>query len=212
VSPSTDHAWRDVAFSNAVSIVPGQVYIASYNSPNAQYAFEYEYFTNSALTVGPITALQSVEGSRNGVYCYLGEPCNLFPSNSYRDLNYWVTPLWSYAFSGFFQPVDNLPTWNKAKAGSAIPVKFSLGGNQGLDVLRSGYPKVTMITCPGSSTVVDSIEETSTAGSSSLSYDPTSARYSYVWKTDKSWAGRCLRFELGLNDGTSHVFDVQLVR
>jgi Tol biopolymer transport system component len=33
----------------------------------------------------------------------------------------------SYQFAGFFAPVDNLPTINSAKAGSAIPVKFSLG-------------------------------------------------------------------------------------
>ena len=32
-------------------------------------------------------------------------------------------------FSGFFQPVDNPPVFNKVKAGQAIPVKFSLQGN-----------------------------------------------------------------------------------
>lgn len=35
-----------------------------------------------------------------------------------------------YHFSGFFSPVDSMPVINLAKAGSAIPVKFSLGGNQ----------------------------------------------------------------------------------
>jgi len=41
----------------------------------------------------------------------------------------------SYAFSGFFQPIDNNAI-NAAKAGSAIPVKFSLGGNQGLNMFE----------------------------------------------------------------------------
>ena len=41
-----------------------------------------------------------------------------------------------FAFSGFFQPVDNLQVVNVANAGRSIPVKFSLGGNQGLNVLR----------------------------------------------------------------------------
>ncbi|MGE5603197.1 MAG: lamin tail domain-containing protein, partial [Nitrososphaerales archaeon] len=36
-------------------------------------------------------------------------------------------------FTGFFQPVDNLPTLNTVKAGSAIPVKFGLGGVKGLN-------------------------------------------------------------------------------
>ena len=49
-----------------------------------------------------------------------------------------VTVSGGYNFSGFFQPVDNLPTFNMTKAGSAIPVKFSLGGNQGLDILAAG--------------------------------------------------------------------------
>jgi hypothetical protein len=36
-----------------------------------------------------------------------------------------------YAFGGFLPPVDPEPTANAAKAGSSIPVKFSLGGDQG---------------------------------------------------------------------------------
>ena len=38
-------------------------------------------------------------------------------------------------FSGFFQPVDDPEGLNVAKAGSAIPVKFSLAGDQGLQIL-----------------------------------------------------------------------------
>src|SRR5262249_49966319 len=39
-----------------------------------------------------------------------------------------------FPFAGFFLPVDNLPTINIAKAGSAIPLKFSLGGDFGLGI------------------------------------------------------------------------------
>lgn len=211
-SSSTTHAWQDVALSQPVTLVPGATYIASYHSPEAVYGFEYEYFTNSALTVGPFTAVQSIEGDRNGVYCYVGQSCGLFPSNSYRDLNYWVTPLWSYRFSGFFQPVSHLPTWNKAKAGRAIPVKFSLGGDQGLDILKPGYPKVSTTSCPGSTNTIDDIEETVTAGASTLTYDAVADQYVYTWKTDKAWSGRCVQFELGLRDDTSHTFAVQFVK
>src|SRR5262249_12386450 len=52
-----------------------------------------------------------------------------------------------YNWSGFFQPVDNLPTVNSAKAGQAIPVKFSLDGNYGLNIFASGYPKVQQVAC-----------------------------------------------------------------
>jgi hypothetical protein len=112
-------------------------------------------------------------------------------------------PPFTYKFTGFFQPVDNLPTVNTVKAGSAVPVKFSLGGNQGLNILAAGYPLSSQIACNSSATL-DQIEQTVTAGSSSLSYDATSDQYTYVWKTDKSWAGSCRQLTVKLNDGTSH--------
>jgi hypothetical protein len=107
-----------------------------------------------------------------------------------------------YNWNGFFQPIDNLPILNKAKAGSAIPVKFSLSGFQGLNIFLAGYPVSTVTTC--GSTTTDTIETTVTAGSSSLSYDATSDQYNYVWKTDKSWAGTCRTLTVKLIDGTIH--------
>ena len=52
-----------------------------------------------------------------------------------------------YPFTGFFSPVDNLPILNIAKAGSTIPVKFSLGGDRGLGILAVGSPKLVPIAC-----------------------------------------------------------------
>ena len=108
-----------------------------------------------------------------------------------------------YDFSGFFPPVDNTPVFNMVKAGSAIPVKFSLGGDQGLGIFATGYPKSQPIPCDASATY-DGIEETVTAGSSSLSYDATTDRYHYVWKTDKAWANTCRQLVVKLIDGTIH--------
>ena len=74
------------------------------------------------------------------------------------------------AFSGFFPPVANPPTVNIAKAGSAIPVKFSLGGNRGLAIFAAGYPRVVTTVC-GTGVPTEEIKTTVTAGGSSLSYD-----------------------------------------
>jgi hypothetical protein len=109
-----------------------------------------------------------------------------------------------YDFSGFFAPVDNPPTLNNVKAGRAIPVKFSLNGDQGLDILDAGFPASQQIACDASATL-DDVEETVASGSSSLSYDATSDQYIYVWKTDKGWAGTCHQLIVQLNDGTAHV-------
>jgi len=109
----------------------------------------------------------------------------------------------SYAFTGFFQPVDNPPVRNIAKAGSAIPVKFSLGGDQGLGIFASGYPASVSTTC-ASGTASDVITETVSTGGSQLSYDSSTDRYQYVWKTDKSWANTCRRLLVQLNDGSQY--------
>jgi len=109
-----------------------------------------------------------------------------------------------YDFVGFFQPVDNPGSTeiiNTVKAGSAIPVKFSLGGNLGLNVLASGSPASSAYTCGGGAE--DVIEETVTAGASGLTYDATAGQYVYIWKTDKAWAGTCRKLTVNLKDGTS---------
>ena len=49
---------------------------------------------------------------------------------------------------------------------------------------------------------LDDIEQTVTAGQSSLSYG--SSQYTYVWKTDKAWAGTCRLLTVKLVDGSSH--------
>ncbi len=106
-----------------------------------------------------------------------------------------------YAFTGFFQPIDNSGVFNKAKAGSTIPVKFSLGGDQGLSILASA-PSSTQVACPSSTTAVDELEEYTTAVSG-LKYDATANQYIYNWKTDGSWAGKCRQLRVLLNDGTA---------
>ena len=128
-------------------------------------------------------------------------------NNSATDLEPAWQPL--YDFSGFFRPVDNPgpgPTFvfNLTRAGSAVPVKFSLNGDQGLNVLDTGYPVSQKIECDASATF-DDIEQTVTAGSSSLSYDAATDQYVYVWKTDKAWAGTCRQLTVRLNDFTTHL-------
>jgi len=107
-----------------------------------------------------------------------------------------------YRWSGFFRPVDNPHLWNVVNAGRAVPIKFSLAGFQGMDIL-SGSPSVVFVPCTNG--VSDSVEDfASTSGNSGLQYDPLTDQYIYVWKTDRNWAGKCAEFELTLKDGTSH--------
>jgi len=109
----------------------------------------------------------------------------------------------TFAFSGLFAPVDNLPVFNKVKAGAGIPVIFSLNGDQGLAVFAAGYPQSQPIDCDAEAPV-DNIEKTVRARKSSFVYDANRDRYTYVWKTEKAWANTCRQLLLQLNDGTLH--------
>lgn len=116
-----------------------------------------------------------------------------------------------YPWNGFFRPIDNLPMVNSAKAGSAIPVKFDLGGNMGLAIFAQGYPRVVLMQCT-SGALEDVVEETVTAGSSTLTYDAAAHQYIYVWKTDKAWAGSCRQLQLKLADGTVHAANFKFTK
>jgi hypothetical protein len=114
----------------------------------------------------------------------------------------------SFTFSGFFPPISNPPVLNMAKAGQAIAVKFSLHGNQGLNIFVTGYPKSQEVRCDTDAPLNDA-QATDTAGGSSLTYDPSTDQYTYAWKTAKSWGGTCRQLIVQLTNGTDHVANFQ---
>lgn len=109
----------------------------------------------------------------------------------------------TFSFAGFFAPVSNGAVLNLVKAGSAVPVKFSLGGDQGIGVFAVGSPSSQGITCDAQAPL-DVVEETVSAGASTLSYDALADRYQYVWKTDAAWSGTCRQLAVRTVDGGTH--------
>jgi hypothetical protein len=105
-----------------------------------------------------------------------------------------------WPFRGFFAPVAARPAVNDAKAGSTVPVKFSLGGNRGLDVLAAGYPRSQSIAC-GTNPNTEGQEPTASPGGSRLTFDD--GVYQLNWKTEKSWRG-CRQLVVKLRDGSYH--------
>ncbi|MGH9084429.1 MAG: PxKF domain-containing protein [Acidimicrobiales bacterium] len=140
--------------------------------------------------------------------------------DSTNDTSFTFVVRVRYAWEGFFQPIDN-PTgegstldehWNRAKAGSAIPAKFKLGGDMGLSVFAAGYPRAVQIACPSSPEPTDPIEETVVTANSGLKYDSLAGQYIYVWKTPSNYALKCFRFEVKLIDGTTHTAYFQFTK
>jgi predicted extracellular nuclease len=117
--------------------------------------------------------------------------------------------LWQWG--GFQHPVENEGTLNLARAGGAIPVKFSLDGNQGTAVFAAGFPKSLQVDCD-TTEPTDPIEETAAPGQSGLQYDPVTDTYTYVWKTNKNWANSCRQLILQLADGSVHVAEFQFTK
>lgn len=131
----------------------------------------------------------------------VGEVCGVTSTFSPFVIGY-VEPE-TFDFSGFFSPVS-MTAENIAKPGQAIPVKFSLHGDQGLDVVTSAR----FVAEGNTTSLVGEVIDTTTAGGSGLSYDARSDRYTYVWKTPKTLSLKKGYFELSLSDGARHTFDV----
>jgi hypothetical protein len=111
-----------------------------------------------------------------------------------------------FNFRGFFQPTRNPGETapyvvNRVVAGSAVLIKFSLSGNQGLNVLAAGNPRSKPVAC----TLADNTggQPTKSIGGG-LAYDRGADQYRYIWKTEKAWAGTCRQLMVGLSDGTVH--------
>ena len=108
-----------------------------------------------------------------------------------------------YDFDGFFSPLEPAPVLNPANAGSAIPIKFSLAGDQGLDVFAVGSPTSQKVDCQTLAPIGDSLAAKS-AGKSKPSYDPLTGWYNTSWMTEKEWAATCRAITLKFVDGNQY--------
>lgn len=108
-----------------------------------------------------------------------------------------------YRFRGFLNPVQNPDVLNVAAAGKVIPIKFKLGGDQGLDIIATGSPTVTEITCP-IGVPKNLITKYVRLLDPPLKYIADRDLYKFTWQTDAAWAGTCQLFTLELDDGTTH--------
>lgn len=86
----TSSGWQTVKFAQAVNIAANVTYVAAYYAPHGHYSYNYNYFT-TAHTKNNLTALQSTSGNVNGLYSYSASQA--YPSQGYKDSNYWVDVL-----------------------------------------------------------------------------------------------------------------------
>ena len=114
--------------------------------------------------------------------------------------------------SGFLAPIQNPPAFNTVKVGSSVPIKFSLGSNQGLNIFDPGPPQSPYsqpMSCD-QTVPLDPSAPTNTSGGSTLTYDSKTNTYTYSWKTDLTWAPTgtgtgCRLLSVKFKDGTTHL-------
>ncbi|HET6979253.1 MAG TPA: immunoglobulin-like domain-containing protein [Pyrinomonadaceae bacterium] len=160
--------------------------------------------TASDGCAGNLTSAIVVTGSVNtNVVGFYALTYTVSDPSGHSDTKVRTVEVSPYNFTGFFAPIDNLPVVNQVNSGQSIPIKFSLGGNQGMNIFAAGSPSSVQINCNTNDPISD-VEEIETPGSSGLTYDAGSNQYKYVWKTEKSWKNTCRMLTLTLRDGTVH--------
>jgi len=120
-----------------------------------------------------------------------------FRSSDHDPVVVGISLIEPYVWSGLFNPVSDAMRVN---AGRTLPLKFSLGGNRGLEIFQSASPSSGQVACGNAH--ADEHEPTVTAGASGLKYDAANDQYTYTWKTDKKWAGTCRELVLDFVDGS----------
>ncbi len=92
-------------------------------------------------------------------------------------------------------------------------MEFDGGGDRGLDILASNSPYSRQVDCDTLRTVTPGAEHITprplpipaeTPGNSRLSFDPSTGRYTFPWKTHQAWGGTCREFVLTRDDGVQH--------
>jgi len=105
----------------------------------------------------------------------------------------------AFTFQGFKKPILASPELNKNEAGSAIPVKFSLGGDYGLDVLTADSPTSQKVNC---TTLQPKGDETPAVAANKKDLKINgNDYYRYDWKTLKSWSGTCRELKFTFTTG-----------
>ena len=106
-----------------------------------------------------------------------------------------------YDFGGFGPPVDAMPDLNRVKAGQAVPMKFMLNDDYGIDIIAPGYPMSREIDC-GDLSVIGDAEFAPSDDDVGLTYED--GQYKWVWKTSKAYGSSCRQFVIQLTDGGMH--------
>jgi hypothetical protein len=92
------------------------------------------------------------------------------------------------------------------RAGATTTIRFTLGSDRGLGILRGGSPTVRRVSCTTHRPVAGTEWHTRPFGGD-LSYSASTGRYSLSWKVPAAWGSgalACRELRVRLIDGSTH--------
>jgi WD40-like Beta Propeller Repeat len=149
---------------------------------------------------GPVADGDPVDTRAPGTFEFRVFAADQAGNPAYKSVWYRVV----YPFNGFAAPVAN-GALNDLRAGDGVPLKFSLAGSYGLDVVTDAAQQP--IDCTSGAPL-----GAATPAGGTLTYNATQDRYLYDWSSQKAWAGTCRSVTLSLRDGTRHEADFRMVK
>lgn len=110
-----------------------------------------------------------------------------------------------FAFGGFMSPIASGTTFNVAKAGQTIAVKWRLTNAAGAPVtsLASATIATTDVACPAGPAPTNNVADETTAGNSGLQ-NLGNGYYQLNWKTPTTYKNTCKALGLTLADGSTY--------
>src|SRR5450432_2131103 len=114
----TSTGWQSANFSSPVAITANKTYTAVYFNASGYYTEDNDYFANSGVTNGPLTALKDGTDGCNGPYDYGTSMAR--PVSCFKSANYWIDVMLSNGSSSN----SELLSWNAIPGASQYLIKY----------------------------------------------------------------------------------------
>ncbi|GAA4927493.1 hexosaminidase [Nonomuraea thailandensis] len=117
----TAAGWQEVRFPTPVRLQANTTYVVSYSSPGGVYGYNDGFFASSGVDNGVLHALSGPAGGGNGVFA---TGVGVFPSSTFRSMNYWADVLFDPDEYSIWDLKD-APAWGARETQALeIGVKF----------------------------------------------------------------------------------------
>ncbi|WP_410554576.1 PxKF domain-containing protein [Arthrobacter globiformis] len=170
--------------------------------PSGSYVFGHDPTAPtcdaSDATSGLASCLITGGGTSVGEHTYTATATDNAGNSVIAELKYTVQP---WTINGFTAPVDMQGVWNTVKAGSTVPLKFTMFDDttEITDTAKVKSFSTAGVSCPGGGAQTDEIETVTTSPAGLVYQD---GQFHQNWKSPKT-PGKCLQVTITAQDGSN---------